>query len=191
MGLNDLSREILDKAQGEAKRIGAGADSKAAEALSRAEGEKKKLLVQVKGEVNTMAESEKGERIAAARLNAKKLISEAQEEVVAKVIEQVQDELESMRRKKQYQDFLAKAIRSALKEIPGDAIVQVNKDDLPTVKSMRGITVGAPIDCSGGAIISSKDGSVRVNATFESLIEEKKDEIRRQVFKELFGGKNK
>ncbi|VVB66694.1 V-type ATP synthase subunit E [Candidatus Gugararchaeum adminiculabundum] len=191
MGLNELTRDILDKAQEEAKRLGAAADSKVAEALFHAEDEKRKLLAQAKAEVSTMAESEKGERIAAARLNAKKLISEAQEEVVAKVIGQVQDELESMRKKKQYQDFLAKAIKSALKEIPGDAIVQVNKDDLAAVKGIRGITVGAPIDCAGGAIVSSKDGTVRVNATFESLIEEKKDEIRRQVFKELFGGKNK
>ena len=42
------------------------------------------------------------------------------------------------------------------------------------------------LDITGGAIISSKDNNVSIDASLEAIFENNREEIRGMIFKELF-----
>jgi len=66
-------------------------------------------------------------------------------------------------------------------------VVYVNSEDSKLAKKMKGVKLaGSAIECAGGAIVTTQDGRIRIDNTFEANFEERKDEMRKHIFDLLF-----
>jgi vacuolar-type H+-ATPase subunit E/Vma4 len=63
-------------------------------------------------------------------------------------------------------------------------VVFVRDEDRPLVQGYR--LAKLPSEFSGGAIIETSDGKIRVNKTLEEVFSQKKSEIRKQIYDRLF-----
>lgn len=186
MGLKDLKKEMLKKAEREAERTLSEQKEKDNALTAEARKEGKRVVEEAKGEVGLMIENERNEQIAAARLQAKKIINDAKEDVVERALEQAFEELKKLRNEKEYKTLLGRLVGEGTKEIGRDAVVYVNKNDARLARGLGLKVANKVIECAGGALIESSDGRVRVNNTLEARFEEKKEKMRKEVFTRIF-----
>ena len=64
-----------------------------------------------------------------------------------------------------------------------EALISVRKQDAPIAKKYGKVR---EIDCIGGAIIASPDGRMRIDSTFEALIEKRRGELEQKAFELMF-----
>jgi V/A-type H+-transporting ATPase subunit E len=189
MGLEELRKGVLDKAQEEARAQARDADAEAAGLMAKAEAQRKELLDAASREAKEMVEAERGEAIANAHLEAKRELAKAKEELVASVEERVWKELLAVRKnKKEYAALLHKLIekgRKALQEeSAGEVLAYLNADDKKLVLEIKGVKLAREtIECAGGAVVTSADGRVRIDNTLEALFAEKRDAMRIEIQK--------
>src|SRR3989338_6980541 len=172
MGLEELRKGVLDKAQEEARALARETEAEAGALMQKAEAQRKELLEAAGHEAREMVESEKGEAIANANLEAKRELAKAREELVASVEEQAWKELLSVRKnKKEYAALLHKLIDKGRKALHdesagGDVLAYVNAEDAKLVGELKGAKLaGDAIECAGGAVVTSADGRVRIDNT--------------------------
>jgi len=185
MGLDKLRNEIRERTGRQVKAI----EGKAA-------GERAEILAQARKEARTLIETErvksedeaKGARVevSAARLKAHRMAAEAREEVVRDVIAEMRNELEELTETKAYEKTFEKLVKEGAAEVGDDFVLHVRAKDRELAKRY-GPVGKEPITTMGGVIVSTKDGRVQANNTFEALLEEHEGEIKREVFAKLFG----
>ncbi|HID72795.1 TPA: hypothetical protein EYP38_02530 [Candidatus Micrarchaeota archaeon] len=137
-----------------------------------------------------MLEGQKNERIAWARLEAKRILAEAREDAIKNVLEGFFEALGKAKKGKAYKGFMAKAVKSAVSELgTSGLVIHVCKGEGKLVGRVRGAKVVQDLDALGGAIVESKNGKMRVNLTLETLFESRRDELRKKISDKIFGGK--
>ncbi|MEM3031052.1 MAG: V-type ATP synthase subunit E [Candidatus Micrarchaeia archaeon] len=192
MGLEELKQEILRKAEEEARAVRRKAEAEAREIISQAERKKEEAIDAARKEAAEALAREERERLSTARLESKLILAAAREEVLAAVEEEAWRELAAFRKKKEYAGFLERAIRAGVKEIGGDAVVFVSKEDYPLAKKIiaeKKIPAALspkPVDVLGGAVVASQDGRVRCDASFAAVMEGAREGVRKLAFASLF-----
>jgi len=134
------------------------------------------------------------ERIAAARLDAKKEVQRVQDAVASEVISTLLEKLVELRKSKTgYKTVLASFYKSAayeLKEsgIGGGLEIECAKEDVAIVKGImaKGDSVKANANINGGIIVKSKKGGVMVDMTFATVVRDRESEVKARVYKKLF-----
>ena len=188
MSLEKLKDEIQASAESEVRKILDAAKKDAQAIISRAETESVALKESIKNEALEQMKLERV-RISAAKLNAKKIIAEAKEQIVKKTFACLEDELRTFSKSKDYRPFVEKLIKKNSKDFAvSDFVVLARKGDERIISAMN--LSFKPIDGEtiGGVIIKSKDGSVKIDCTFEALIRENEDELRQKAYSTLFQG---
>ncbi len=183
MSLDKLKNELINEAKKEAKSITSKAEKDALKIVKEAEETAKKMIEDAKKQAKASVKAEERERIAAAKLKATRIISEAKNTAVENALKEVFNDFVEVTRRKNYSKTLTRLINEGKKELGANSIVFVNSKDKSKVKNAR------VIDILGGAIIASKNGRIRVNNSFESIFDSKKEELRKQIFIQLFGEK--
>lgn len=186
MGIKEMAEEISRNAKAEASRIEKDAGAKGERMLAEASEKKKKLLEGAKAEAEAAAANERNEKIAAAHLEAKRIESRAKEKAIDAAMKGVL-EATTHAREKNYKEHLKKLISEGIVEVGKDAVVRVNKEDKKLAHSLGFVVADEPIDCIGGALITSPDGKVVFDNTFEANFETRKERIRTEVHRLLFG----
>lgn len=186
MGLEQLTATILDEVRKEA-----------ASTLSAAESERKKMLGEAKAagenrrkgaEARTaeFVEAQRRERIAWARIDAKRSINEARESVVDGAIDDVFEKLREFPKDKAYPRFLNFLVEKGIRELgPGAAAVHVRKGDRKHLKGGK-FSVKEDLDGWGGCMVESEGGTVRIDLTLAALLEQKRELLRKRLYESLF-----
>ena len=187
MGLEELRLEILRRTSEEVKRLEAEAKAEEEKILAEADAERKRELESAKAAAAQAARDERNERLAAARLGAMRMRTEAKEAALEKALEKILEEFEGIRGGDAYPALLKKLIEQGMREIGKDAVVQVNSEDQRLVKGWKLKVDPEPADIEGGAIISSMDGRVKIRSTLRELFEQQRDLARKEAYAELFG----
>ena len=213
MGTNEIRRKIKDEANVEREKILSEAKEKAEEMIREAREETE---VQNRGFIE--AEEEKGveekERIIrAARLNARKLRWDAEEEMIEKVLEGAMKRIEEVKKEgfngNSYSNILSGLIKeAAISIIAGESAdteleVKLSEEDAAFVKSGMlkkisdeinqdvGVNVnlsvsGERIKSVGGVTISVNDGKIEVNNTFEQRMVRFSTGLKEDIINVLF-----
>lgn len=171
---DERAREIIRQGEAERDEQVRTADERIAQAREKAE---KRAEAQI-------AQMEQHE-LSSAELESRKTLLAAQREVLEDLKERSLAELANYpadRRQKLYDSLFAKA-----KGVLGECIVHSNKADAPLLKPPAGVTKGGEIDCVGGLVFESKDGSVRLDYRFETLLEEVWNKKMNEIYSQLFG----
>lgn len=189
MGIERLKGSLISEAREEAEKI-TGAAREQADGITQAE--RSKCLAMRKdadASVKRLLDDLRGERIAWARLESKRIMAEAKEDAIKGVIDDFFEALEAARKSPEYKKYMAKSLNEAIAELGAGATIHVVKGDKALVASGKGARVVEDLDSVGGLLAESADGKIRMNFTLETLFEGYRDEVRKRVYDLLFGGK--
>ncbi|XRO76278.1 V-type proton ATPase subunit E [Methanocaldococcus sp. 10A] len=203
MGVDKIKSKILEDAKAEANKIIAQAEEEKAKILEKAreEAEKRKAEILKKGEKE--AEMTKSRIISEAKLEAKKKLLEAKEEIIEKAIEKLKEELVKLPGQPDYKDKLIKLIRDGAVSLGGgELVVRLNRRDMDIIddatlwnlekevenmtKKVTVLKKGEPVDITGGCIIETIDGLKLLDNSLEAIFNRNLDVIRARITEKLF-----
>lgn len=190
--LQELRKGLVQEARAEAKKIIGDMEKQGETKLSAVKAEAKKISAEAKARAEQAVAAERNERISAAQLRAKKIIAEAMNKVVEQGLADTWSEFTKVPEKKEvYEKLMKQVISTGEKELGGDCIVMVNRKDSGLAKKLSKNVSKEEVEISGGAIISTKDGSITIDNSLEAIFSQNEEETRKLVYTEVFGGKRK
>lgn len=187
--LSDIKENILKnaKAEGEASLRKAESELEADFTKIKSDGEAKVAIALQ--EAKTLIENEKRERLSWAKLESKRILSDAKEDAVNTVFDTLLEKMNSYTTTQQYVNKMKQMISSAVNELGGSVVVRVKNGEkrfaIPCAK------IVGDADIIGGAIVESKDGKIRINLCLEELLNLQKDALRKEIYKRMFEVKMK
>ncbi|NIA23416.1 MAG: hypothetical protein GWP03_04585 [Proteobacteria bacterium] len=183
MGVEKISRKIINDAEAEAKEIIKKANAEAKQQIKEAEEFVKKHNEQHQIALGKAIEEKRMRYIAGVNLDIKKEILGAKREMIDKIID---DTLISITKEKKYEDFLIGMVDQA---VENDSEIMLNKEDLKKNKTLiekelkkkniKAKISDKIINIKGGFI--AKKGKITVDCTIDSIITAKHDEILMKI----------
>ncbi|WP_248895172.1 V-type ATP synthase subunit E [Haloplanus halobius] len=176
MSLETVAEDIRDEARARAEEIREEGEKRAAEIIEDAEADAEEIREEREAEVEREIEQRREQTISSAKLEAKQARLEARRDALENVREEVETaltEIDGERRRS-----LTKALLDAAAEefdegesvsVHGRADDQELLEDL--LEEYDGFSVAGEYDCLGGVVVESEESRVRVNNTFDSLLE--------------------
>jgi V/A-type H+-transporting ATPase subunit E len=191
MSLETVVEDIRQEARARAEEIRAEADARAEEIVEAAETEAEEIVETAEREVEREIQREREQRLSSATLEAKQRRLEARRDVLETVREEVETalvELSGERREALTRELL----EAAASEFEGaDAVsVYARAEDRELVESLLaahdGFTYVGEYDCLGGVVVESEASRVRINNTFDSVLETVWEDQLKDVSARLF-----
>ena len=181
MGLETVKEEIIRHAKGQETALMAEA-SKETNRIMR-ETEKKIEEIKEKSEVETkkIIDTIKRQELASADMENKKVLLQAKKQVIEDVFIEAKKRLEKLESKKR-EIYIKKIIEKTKKDIEVMHIY-CNKSD---IKFLKDLNAGA-VNIIGGLIAENKEKTIRVDNSFETMLESIKEKELQNINKILFG----
>jgi len=169
MGLDRVVKDISDKAEEEAKQIVARAQSEAAAIKKDAEEEAKRIHEAEMVRADNLMAKLRQREFSSAKLDIKKSKLNAEKDALEEVRADLVKRISAMPKQKKV-NILKKLINLARKDVPAGKIY-TNAGDAELIKGSD-YEYGGNIKCTGGVIVMSADGSVSLDYTFDSIIDD-------------------
>jgi V/A-type H+-transporting ATPase subunit E len=186
MSLDRLKQEVLSQAERQAKEMLDEAKREEQKILDEARAKAKAVVSGNEELGKTQAKELALELRASALLQAKRLESDAKEEVVQSVLAEVKEELKRITGSPKYEKIFDSLAREAIKALgEKDFLLKCSARDRKLASKYG--RVGDAIATIGGVIAAKADGSIQINNTFEALLEENEEKLKQKAFEELFG----
>ena len=191
MSLETVVEDIREEARERAGEIAEQAEAEAADIVEDAEAEAADIVEDAERAVEREVEREREQRLSSAALEAKQRRLEARRDVLETVRESVETaltELSGERRETMTRDLL----EAAAAEFEGADSVSVygRADDQELIEDLLdghdGFSYAGEYDCLGGVVVESDASRVRVNNTFDSVLETVWDDELKDVSARLF-----
>jgi len=181
MGLETVLERIRDTGKAEAEAIVEEGRRERDRFLGEARKEGEALVARREAEAHEQAARRRVQDLARAELDARKLGLAAQEEVLNAVRAKVRERLAANPNPQAVRKLLA---RHAAEWKTGR--VYCNARDALDVRASVGSNFGGTIDCIGGIVIESGDGSSRLDLTYDSLLNDLWGNIIKEVASRLW-----
>jgi V/A-type H+-transporting ATPase subunit E len=173
MSLDTVVEDIREEAERRAEEILAEAEDEAAEIRSEAEDEAAEIRSEAEREVEAEIEREREQRLSSGKLAAKQERLEARRDVLATVRERVEAEIGSLEAAKR--ETLTRELLAAGAAEFDAADVYARPEDQALLEDLLeeydGFELAGETDCLGGVLLEGPDGRLRVDNTFDSLLE--------------------
>ncbi|MBI2575046.1 hypothetical protein HYV82_04120 [Candidatus Woesearchaeota archaeon] len=180
MGMEKVREEVLAKAKRQAAQIVAEAnresDAIMKSAEEKADENRKKALQEAERQ---MAEARTRET-AAAELEAAKMMLDAKKKIIEEVFEEAKSRVAKTPAPERRR-HIKTLIEKAKQQIDIDRVLCAEKD----INSVEGYK-SQPTAITGGIIIENKEGTVRVDCSYEALMEKAKEKALKDVANTLF-----
>jgi V/A-type H+-transporting ATPase subunit E len=193
MSLDTVVEDIRDEARARAEEIRADAEAQADELISEAEADAESIREERQREVEATIEQEREQKLSSAKLEAKQERLEARRDVLAEVRDAVEDELADLGgdTREELTRTLLDAAAAELDDT-SDAVVYGRAADqamLEEILDDYDFEYGGEYDCLGGVVVESESSRVRVNNTFDSVVDDVWEDNLREISDRLFGDK--
>jgi V/A-type H+-transporting ATPase subunit E len=191
MSLDTVVEDIRDEARARAEEIRAEGDERAEEIVSEAEQEADDIREEAEREVEKTIEQEREQKLSSAKLEAKQERLEARREVLEEVRDDVEAQIADISGDER-EELTRTLLDGAAEEFDEADTVRVHgrEDDQELLESVvadyDGFEVGDPVDCLGGVVVESEESRVRVDNTFDSVLEDVWDDNLREISARLF-----
>ena len=175
MGLEAVIGEIRSKGQKEADAIREGAKKEVSRILadSQLKAEKIKLAVEESVEKNiTIIESQE---ISAANLIVKRELLNSQKELLDQVYQNTLKTLQALP-ENFHRETIKSLLHGAMGQIPEGIVhcsardMQVLKDVIGQNSEFKGYTSGNPVNIEGGIIVESRDGTLQIDSSYRTFL---------------------
>lgn len=184
MGLEEVKKEILKKANDRAKGILDEGRKEAERIAKETEDQIRDYMKKADDDTGKLIENMERKEKAGAEFEAKKMLLDRKKELVDKAFMQVKKKLEMMPESRR-EGYIKKLVDNAKKEIDV-AVVYANSRDSRIVRKMPGIEF-REAEMSGGIIAENKEGTIRVDYSYDELLDSIKKESMQEIASALFG----
>jgi len=181
MGLEKVRQEILLKAKEGANKIKAEAAKQAEEILANAKEHSSKEREKAENSIKATLEEMEKRDLAAAELEMNKQLLNAKKDLIDKVTEEVKKQISSLSSEKR-KAYLKKLMEKAKKELSVSRVYCNSQDK----SFFSGIDV-VEQEMLGGLIAENNDQTIRVDYSFESLLDDAIENNLREIAETLFG----
>lgn len=181
MGLEAVKEEIIRSAKEQSNSLIAEARKEANKIMKEAEKKIEEMKEKIDSETKKILDMIKREELASAELENKKILLEAKRQIIENVFVEVKKKLENLDDKKK-EAYLKKLLEKIKNDIETNYIYCNKKD----TKFLKGFNV-EPISVIGGLIAENKERTVRVDYSFETILQSLKEGELQNINKLLFG----
>ena len=183
MGLEKVVEEVLSSGRRLRQEILEEAEADAKELLDNAKAEVERYRKQRDEETRDRIERTRVQDLQTAELEVRRLELAMRRNLLEQVEEEARERLGSLDRPRN--EAMLKAILSR-GAIPGGKVYSAAKDEA-LVRALTHMPYGGNIDCLGGVVIASADGSIREDLTYDALLKEQSEELLPVIAGILFG----
>jgi V/A-type H+-transporting ATPase subunit E len=190
MSLDTVVEDIRDEARARAEEIRDEGEQRAEEIVSEAESDAEAIHEEAEREAERQIEQEREQTLSSAKLEAKQARLEARRELLADVHEDVEERVATLEGERR-EELTRALLDVAAEEFDGDDVqVYGRADDQEllgeVLSDYDGFSFAGEYDCLGGVVVESEGSRVRVNNTFDSVLDEVWEENLREISDELF-----
>lgn len=191
MSLETVVQDIREEAKAQAAEIREAAEAEAAELIAEAESDADETVAAAEEEVERQIERERERARSGAALEAKQERLGARRDVLERVYDEVESAVADLGGERREELTLA-VIESALDQFDEDVTVRVygRESDRELIESLLDDTEDASfagtIDCLGGVVVESDAARVRVNNTFDSILDSVWEDELKNISDRLF-----
>jgi len=192
MSLDTVVEDITEEAHARAEEILEAAREEADGVVAEAERDAEALLEDREAEVERRIEQEREQQLSSAKLEAKQERLEARRNVLEDVRERVEAELSGLEGERREELTRALLSQAAPEFDDGSVAVYGRADDRELIEGILadpeydGFEYAGERDCLGGVVVESKRSRVRVNNTFDSVLETVWEENLKELSDRLF-----
>ena len=183
MGLDKVVEEVMSSGERRRKEILDDAEAETKSIVDEAEAEVERYREQREEENRVRMERMRVREMQTAELEIRRMELIMHRELLERVEEEARGRLRNLDRPKK--EALLKAILSRY-EISGGRVYSASQDE-GIVRALTSMRYAGAIDCIGGVVIESADGSVREDHTFDSLLKERNEALLAEIADILFG----
>jgi V/A-type H+-transporting ATPase subunit E len=190
-GVDKIIERIKKDAEAKVKKIMDNANNEAENVRKRNEKKTRKIVEKIKQTYENEAETVKNTILSGAKIESKRIQLQIREEVIKECFIRAEKKLANMDGKV-YEKFLSRIIKEGVDVVGENAVMKCAEKDIRVVKKIAS-SLNVSIDknflnTTRGVIIKSKDGKIRVDNTFDGILNRNKESFRKEVAKILFGG---
>lgn len=191
MSLESVVEDIRAEAEARAEEIREEAEAEANELIAQAEADAKEMMSSAEREAERQIERERERTKSSATLEAKQERLAARRDILERVYDEVESavvELAGERREQLTRSVFAAGLSEFDDE---DSIRVYGRDgDQELLESIvtdeDRATVAGTVDCLGGVVLESDTARVRVNNTFDSILEDVWEDELKDISDKLF-----
>lgn len=183
MGLEKVVEEVLASGEEKRRQMLAEADAEAASLLDAAKAEVEAYKRDKQQETWVRVERMKAHELQAAELELRRLELGMHRELLDRVETLALERLAGMSR-----TDVEPLLRTLLQRhsMAGGKVLSSQRDE-PLVRTLTSLRYGGHVDCIGGVVIESADGTVREDRTFETILRERSEKALPRIAVALFG----
>lgn len=178
-----MIKDITDVAETKASEINAEADAEASRIIEEARQAAKKMMGERLARAEDDIQQLRRQEISSANLEVKRTMLNARKDLLEKVYERTIEKIGSMPETKE--EELLKAILSA-NESSGTRIYS-NSESEALVRKLSSLEYGGNIDCIGGVVIENKDGTIKLDYTYDIIFKNVYEQNLKNTSDILFG----
>jgi V/A-type H+/Na+-transporting ATPase subunit E len=179
MSLESLVAEIRSRGQAELRSIETARAAEAGRIAAARDAEITALRTDAERAAEAEASRERAQRLAAAKLKARKLLYEAREARLERAIQDTRDLLQKYADSDDYPATLKRMVDVANDRLGKQVRVMGRAADSGRLARAAGKTVDpTPVPILGGLIAETTDGTRRLNLSFDELLRLHEDRVR-------------
>lgn len=181
MGLESIKEEVIRNAREQASFMLAEARKESGKIMKEAEAKAEEMKAKSEADTKKIIDTIKRQELASSELDSRKIVLDAKKQAIEKVIAEARKRLEALDDRKR-EDYIKKLLEKAKKELDV-AYVYCSKKDSKFVKGAETISA----EMLGGIMAENREKTIRVNYSFETLLESVKEIEIQNINKLLFG----
>lgn len=191
MSLETVVEDIREQARERAAAIRAEAEAEAEQIVAEAEADAEDIIAEAEREAEREVERERDQQLSSATLEAKQRRLEARRDELEAVHDDVEAELAHLSGD-QREELTRELLEAAATEFEGEETVSVHgrAEDRELIEDILdeydGYEFAGEHDCLGGVVVQSEGTRLRVNNTFDSVLEEVWEEQLKDISTRLF-----
>lgn len=183
MGLEEIVKDIADKGKSEADRINEETAQSVRSILNEAESQASALAAKKRDEMARDVERLKKQEMSSANLEVKRLLLNARKDVLDVTFAETLSRLAKLPSERN-----VVILQSLLKLCQENSRVYSSEKDANLIRKIApDIMLAGTIDCIGGIIIESADGTVRLDYTYDTMIKGIFEQSQKKISELLFG----
>ncbi|MBI2658724.1 hypothetical protein HYX05_01310 [Candidatus Woesearchaeota archaeon] len=181
MGLETVKDEILNSAREQANSLAAEARKEASRTARETENKIEGMRQKSDEEAKRIIDTIKRQELASADLENKKMLLEAKKQLIENVFAEARKRLENLDDKKK-ELYIKKLLEKAKNDIE-ISIIYCNRKDAKFVKGFNAEAAGI----IGGLMAENMEKTIRVDYSFDTMLENLKETELQNINKALFG----
>ena len=191
MSLDTVAEDIKDDARDRAERIRNEADERAEEIVAEAEADAEEIRAEREREIERRIEQEREQKLSSAKLEAKQKRLEGRRIVLEETREEAESSVAALSGERR-EELTRELLDDAAAEFDeGDTVrISGRADDADLLESLvteyDGFEHAGDVECLGGVVAESDASRVRVNNTFDSVLDSVWEDRLQEISTRLF-----